>query len=164
MQLNMWEFWDLLHGGNRDVWLTKGSCEMKSLALLHLMVINIAHWLDESDLRFKQIVDYMSDHYNDSAPQVSRIFQDNYPEIVKKMGDLVQQGDGETMQDAVWRFCKTYIVYRKQKATNATLAAMVQSSMMGRHCSSFGPTFSLKHWCQHLKVIWSRRSSWTGSD
>ena len=89
VQMNLWEFWDVLHGANRDTWLNVGHTEMRPLSLLHLMVMNLAHGPDETDLRFKQTTDFMNDHYDQSSAEISPCFQEHYPEMIKEFGHLV---------------------------------------------------------------------------
>ena len=113
VQMNLWEFWDVLHGVNRDIWLNIGHTEMKPLSLLHLMVMNLAHGPDETDLRYKQTTDFMNDHYDHSSAEISPCFQEHYPEMIKEIGHLCARQDGESMMQAMWRYCKANSVYNK---------------------------------------------------
>ena len=61
VQMNLWEFWDVLHGANRDIWLNIAHTEMRPLSLPYSMVMNLAHGPDETDLRFKQTTDFIND-------------------------------------------------------------------------------------------------------
>ena len=162
VQMNLWEFWDVLHGANRDVWLNITHHEMKPLSLLHLMVMNLPHGPDETDLRFKQTTDFMNDHYAQSAPEISPCFQEHYPEMLKQFGHLVVRNEGESMMQAMWRYCKANSVYKKRGA-RPTLLAMVQSWLVEKNFCSSGARFSLKLQCQPVRETWSKRSSWTGS-
>jgi len=114
VQMNLWEFWDVLHGVNRDIWLNIGHTEMKPLCLLHLMVMNLAHGPDETDLRYKQTTDFMNDHYDHSSAEISPCFQEHYPEMIKEFGHLCARQDGESMMQAMWRYCKANSVYKKE--------------------------------------------------
>ena len=75
VQMNLWEFWDVLHGVNRDIWLNIAHTEMRPLSLLHLMVMNLAHGPYETDLRCKQTTDFMNDHYDQCSAEFSPSFQ-----------------------------------------------------------------------------------------
>ena len=114
VQMNLWEFWDVLHGTNRDIWLNIAHTEMRPLSLLHLMVMNLAHGPDETDLRYKQTTDFMNDHYDHSSAEISPCFQEHYPEMIKEFGHLCARQDGESMMQAMWRYCKANSVYTKK--------------------------------------------------
>ena len=71
VQLNLWEFWDVLHGCTRCLMGTVTQEDLKPLVHLSLMCINLPHGPEESDYTSKQIVDFMSGRFAHSSPRLS---------------------------------------------------------------------------------------------
>ena len=116
LKLNMWEFWDPQHGCTRDFSGTAQHEELKPLIHLLLMAINLPHGPEDSDYRYKQIVDFMSDHFIHSSPCLSPLFRHMYPELLKECQEEAEtiRDEGESMESAVWRVMQMKSVYKKK--------------------------------------------------
>ena len=114
VQLNLWEWWDILHGVTRDLMCTVTAEDLKPLVHLILMCINLPHGPEESDYRFKQIVDFMTDHYAHSSPRLSPFFQHMLPELAEELEAEAIPEEGESLEQAVWRVLKNRSLYKKK--------------------------------------------------
>ena len=104
----------MFHGVIGDIWLDISHNDMRPLAPLHFMVINAPHGPDDAGLRYRWLCHFTNDHYAASSPSIWPSFQQHYPAMVQELGDQIQQLFGETMQDAVWRFCRNRSLYGKK--------------------------------------------------
>ena len=90
--------------------------DLKPLVHLSLVCINLPHGPEESDYRFNQLVDFMSDHIAHASPKLSPLFQHMYPELPKELeheaGSI--RGEGERMEMAGWNCLRNRSLYKKK--------------------------------------------------
>ena len=117
-QRNLWEYWDIMHGVNRCLISTITDEDLKPLVHLILMAINLPHGPESSDLRFKQIVDFVGDHFKYSSPRLSPFFQHLLPQLAVELAEVAIPMEGERQEDAIWRVMSEKSLY-KRKGTKA---------------------------------------------
>ena len=86
------------------------------LVHLSLMCINLPRGPEESDYRFKHIVDFMSDHFAHAPPRLSPVLQHMYPELLKELEHEAEsmRGEGESLEMAVWNCLRKRPLYKKK--------------------------------------------------
>ena len=89
------------HGGNRDFWCGATAMGLKPFLYLIMIVLNLAHGPEESDLRFNQIKDTLTDHFEHMTPGTSPIFKQLQPMLKAEATDMVVE-DGQNEDDALW--------------------------------------------------------------
>ena len=105
-------YWDPSHGNNRDWWLSVDQVGLRPLMMLLLIVLNLPHGPDESDLRFNQLRLCMTEHYRLCNPRTSPIFQKFENRILEERGEDLQPAEGETLTQCLWRTMGEETLYR----------------------------------------------------
>lgn len=114
VKCNVAVFWDPSHGCNRDFWGAVGDVDMKAYLLLVMIVLNLPHGPDESDLRYQQIRDTMMQHYSEQSPSSSPIFQSLAAQIMRESADAIESKDGMSSEECLWDKLKDETIYRKK--------------------------------------------------
>ena len=71
LKLVVTTYYDIEHGVRRNVWGAIDSVGYKPLMMLVMCVLNLPSQPDDSDLRFRQVRDLMTDHYNTMTPETT---------------------------------------------------------------------------------------------
>lgn len=93
-KLNVTPLYDVSHAANRDLCCAVQEPGMKGFLLCCMVVLNLAHGPDESDLRFGQIRDSMLEHFRLATPSSSPLSEQLAGEVFNERGDDVQQDEG----------------------------------------------------------------------
>ena len=114
VKCNVTPFWDAGHGSNRDFWNTVSEMNLNNFAMLMLIVINLPHGPEESDLRFQQIRQVMEKHYATLSPALSPIFQKFARRIDAEFGDTVSPAPNQTREEALWEAMQCASHYKRK--------------------------------------------------
>ncbi|CAK0860479.1 unnamed protein product, partial [Prorocentrum cordatum] len=115
LRLNMARRCDPAHGCNRDFWLTCSECGVEGLVYLGMIAMNIACGPGESDACWEKITDAMNDHYKNSPPKTSPIFQHFSARIIRELGGAIAKVEGQTVEDAAWTFMRERSAFGKKQ-------------------------------------------------
>ena len=130
LKLVVTTYYDIEHGVNRNVWGAIDSVGYKPLMMLVMCVLNLPSQPDDSDLRFRQVRDLMTDHYNTMTPETSPIFQFLSSEMHKERRSEVHCEEGENKDQALWRVLKqdSYFRTKPDRCCIARFCAIVGSA------------------------------------
>ena len=111
---NITPFYDPSHGVNRDFWLSVTEMGLKPFMLLAMIVINLPHGPDESDTRYNQLKEIMTNHYQHVSPKLSPIFQTLSAPILREIEHDMVVEEGQSQEEAAWAHLQQEMCYKKK--------------------------------------------------
>ena len=78
----------------------------QGFVLAMFIVLNANHGPDETDFHYRRVKDICSEHFDVCSPRTSPMFQTLVGRIAAERGDAIDVAEGQTLEDAVWTFCK----------------------------------------------------------
>lgn len=120
-------FWDPSHGCNRDCWNAINDLNLGPLFLMFMIVMNINHGPDDSDLRYQQIKDTMAAHFRDHRPSTSPIFGALSREIHREFEHL-EVSPGESVETTLWNAMAEDSFFKRlgEKVNKARFMAIIK--------------------------------------
>lgn len=114
---NVTAYYDTSHGCNRDFWNSIEEVHLKSFMLLIMLCVNLPHGPDSSDLRFQQIKDVMTKHFNECNPTTSPLFQHLCGQILREREDELQGSRSHDGEAIAWEMLRQDNIYKRKGYT-----------------------------------------------
>ena len=129
LKLNCSVYFDPSHGANRDFWLAVGDHSLLNFTMLMMIVMNLPHGPDETDVRYQQTKSTMTQHYNIASPATSPIFRMLSSEMIQE--NQLEKPDGMTELEALWAWLKQENLNRKKgyKVNKGRFMAVVHQGL-----------------------------------
>ena len=80
---------------------------------LVMIVLSIPHGPDETDGRCLQVQFNMEQHYKSADTRPSPLFQSGIARIARELKNIVQQMEGESLEDAILRYARERNSFRR---------------------------------------------------
>lgn len=87
---------------------------LRSFALLMMIVINLPHGPDESDMRWQQLKAVLGEHFQRQSHSSSPLFQHYLLDMLKERRGEIEQVDGMTEEAALWSLLQAESHMRKK--------------------------------------------------
>jgi hypothetical protein len=114
IQCNLVAYWDSSHGCNRDFWLAASECGIKPFLMLCMVLVNLPHGPDLSDMRFAQLRDCLMDHFRKCTNATSPLFQHGLADMLREWGGAVEPREGQSYPECLWELLEEDCFLRKK--------------------------------------------------
>jgi len=114
MQVNTTWYFDAEHRTNNDFWGALDETDLSSFMKLLMVAANVHHGPQDTDAHYNTMQTVLRQHYSSSSATLSPLFQSNMQRLHKELKVLIDPHEGETTEQAMWRFAKERNESRKK--------------------------------------------------